>query len=185
MYLPPFKTRRSSPSVNFLTMDSRSFWTRLKSIFLRSHHPRHQGPPQRPILYFPFKGSSRRISHHVPGTQRLQYGHQCQILQYLHGAAFSPVLKTWTKAIDAGFFTTWLGLTSDLVRKQLPKSLATAKCHLQQDQQNVRSTKPLIPDSDEPKICSHRVFTKVTKITGKVSTDQTGRFPITSSRGSK
>ena len=37
------------------------------------------------------------------------------IVQYLHQAAGSPVQSTWIKAIDAGFFTTWPGLTSKLV----------------------------------------------------------------------
>ena len=55
------------------------------------------------------------------------------LIQYLHRCAFSPVVHTWTKAIDAGFFATWPGLTSELVRKHLPKLLATAKGHLQQD----------------------------------------------------
>jgi hypothetical protein len=55
------------------------------------------------------------------------------LVQYLHRACFSPVIKTWTQAIDAGFFTTWPGLTSALVRKHLPKYVATAKGHLRQD----------------------------------------------------
>jgi hypothetical protein len=55
------------------------------------------------------------------------------LVQLFHLACFSPVIKTWTQAIDAGFFTTWPGLASALVRKHLPKSVATAKGHLQQD----------------------------------------------------
>jgi hypothetical protein len=39
------------------------------------------------------------------------------LILYLHRAAFSPVVSNWTKAINAGFFTTWPGLTSGLVRK--------------------------------------------------------------------
>jgi hypothetical protein len=63
------------------------------------------------------------------------------LVQYFHRACFSPVIKTWTQAIDAGFFATWPRLTSALVRKHLPKSVATAKGHLRQDRKNVRSTK--------------------------------------------
>jgi hypothetical protein len=111
------------------------------------------------------------------------------LIIYLHRAAFSPVVSTWTKAIDAGFFTTWPGLTSDLVRKHLPKSLATAKGHLKQSPKNLRSTKlpalPPTPPPDEPRTRTNLVFLNVTEITGKVSTDQTGRFPHVSSRGSK
>jgi hypothetical protein len=43
------------------------------------------------------------------------------LVRFLHAAAFSPVQDTWLKAIWAGHFTTWPGLTEDLVRKHLPK----------------------------------------------------------------
>ena len=36
-----------------------------------------------------------------------------------------------------------------------------------------------------PPARSHQVFVETVELTGKVSTDQTGRFPVTSSRGSK
>jgi hypothetical protein len=121
------------------------------------------------------------------------------LVQYLHRACFSPVIKTWTQAIDAGFFTTWPGLTSTLVRKHLPKSVATAKGHLRMDRKNVRSTKPDLPQpSTEPvstttsahildasNVRTHCAFTKIVSLTGKVFSDQTGRFPQTSSRGNK
>ena len=111
------------------------------------------------------------------------------IVQYLHQAAGSPVPSTWIKAIDSGFFTTWPGLTSDLVKKHLPKSLATAKGHLRQERQGLRSTQPspvplAIPDP-EPNTRTHVVFMKPIEITGKIYSDQTGRFPLTSSRGNK
>ena len=59
------------------------------------------------------------------------------IVQYLHRSAFIPVVLTWTSAITSGFFTTWPGLTSDLVRKHFPKRLATSKGHLHQYWKNV------------------------------------------------
>ena len=61
---------------------------------------------------------------------------------YLHRACFSPVVSTWNKAIDTGYFTTWPGLTSALVCKHLPKAITTAKGRLRQDCQNIHSTKP-------------------------------------------
>jgi hypothetical protein len=67
---------------------------------------------------------------------------QAEMINYLHRACFSPVISTWIKAIkDAGYFATWLGLTSKLVTKHLAKSIDTAKGHLRQNRQNVRSTK--------------------------------------------
>ena len=109
-------------------------------------------------------------------------------------------MLTWTASITSGFFTTWPGLTSALVRKHFPKSLATAKVHLRQDQQNVQPTKntsPLTPiskppvmttpplPSQEPKVQTQMAYLQTMEFTGKVSTDQTGRFSVTSSRGSK
>ena len=54
-----------------------------------------------------------------------------ELIQFLHAACGNPVPSTWIKATDAGHFATWPGLTSDNVRKHLPKSLATAKGHLE------------------------------------------------------
>ena len=110
------------------------------------------------------------------------------LVTYLHRACFSPVTRTWTKAIDAGFFSTWPGLTSDLVRKHLPKSLATAKGHLKQDRKNVRSTKSTTMDPSptlNPVGRTHCAFAKTINLSGTVYSDQTGRFPTTSSRGTK
>ena len=67
------------------------------------------------------------------------------IIQHLHRAAFIPVVSTWTTTITAGFFTTWPGLTSALVRKHFTKSLSTAKGHLRQDGQNLQSTRNTDP----------------------------------------
>ena len=58
---------------------------------------------------------------------------KADLVQYLHLCVFSPVVHTWTKAINSGFSATWPGLTYELVRKNLPKSLANAKGHLKQD----------------------------------------------------
>ena len=70
-----------------------------------------------------------------------------ELVTYLHQAAFSPVPSTWIAAIDEGFFATWPGLTSDLVRKHLPKSVATAKGHMRKTKMNIRSTKRPAPSS--------------------------------------
>jgi hypothetical protein len=64
-------------------------------------------------------------------------------IKFMHAAVFSPTTATWTKAIDAGNFQSWPGLTSTAVRTLLPKSMATAMGHRDQQRKNVRSTKPL------------------------------------------
>ena len=139
-----------------------------------------QPPPVTPPALNPFAFSTYEMNT------------KAELVQYLHRCAFSLVVSTWTKAIDVGYFATWPGLTSELVRKHLPKVLATAKGHLKQDRQNVRSTKTAItpspiflPSQHEPPVQYHQVFVKAAKLTGKVSTDQTCHFPITSSCGSK
>ena len=115
------------------------------------------------------------------------------IINFLHKAAFSPVPSTWIKAIDSGFFSTWPGLTSKLVRQHLDSSVATAKGHMRTSRKNLRSTKTVsIPTLSAPHDMTaapaardNDYYVKVTDLTGKVSTDQTGCFPITSSRGNK
>jgi hypothetical protein len=42
-----------------------------------------------------------------------------QLCEYLHRAAGHPVKKTWLAAIKAGEYTTWPGLTYELVSKHL------------------------------------------------------------------
>ena len=51
------------------------------------------------------------------------------LAMYYHRAAFSPIPNTFISAINNGNFSTWPGLTAELISKHLPKSLATEKCH--------------------------------------------------------
>ena len=78
-------------------------------------------------------------------------------------------------------FQSWPGLTSKLVSKYLPNSVATVQVHLNQARKNTRSTQVTItiyPINTE----THLVFSTVANA-GKVYSDQTGRFPVTSSKG--
>jgi hypothetical protein len=63
-----------------------------------------------------------------------------QLASYLHAACFSPATSTLLKAIQRGYFTTWPGLTVDLIRKHLPPQPATIKGHLDQEAQGLQST---------------------------------------------
>ena len=116
---------------------------------------------------------------------------------YLHLCAWSPVPDTWIKAIDTDFFSTWPGLTSQLVRKHLPNSIHSAQGHLKMIRQHIRSTKPQPTDTPSPTVMTNAlpspgphirtnlVTIKCIDLSGKISTDQTGRFPVTSSKGNK
>ena len=111
------------------------------------------------------------------------------LIKFLHATAFSPVPSTWIKAIQRGFFQSWPGLTTAAVRKHLPKSEATTKGHLDQTRKNLRSTKiteepetdPIQEPNNQP---TQQLFATI-ESTGKIYTDQTGRFPVTSSQGNK
>ena len=112
-------------------------------------------------------------------------------MQYLHAAAFSPVTSTWLKAIERGFFQSWPVLNAKTVRNYLPKSPATSKGYLDQTRKNARSTNPKTDDEDDDEPTpepnnneTELVFATIEAI-GKVYTDQTERFPVTSSRGTK
>jgi hypothetical protein len=111
-----------------------------------------QGTPPRPILNRPapvIDGKYRKESaHHATKKCEAHSVYECSnkrdLVRFLHAAAFSPVPDTWIKAIRAGHFATWPGLTEELVRKHLPKKLVTVKGHLIQRRKNLRSTTKII-----------------------------------------
>jgi hypothetical protein len=116
------------------------------------------------------------------------------IVRYLHQACCSPVSSTWIKVIEADYFATWPGLTADLVRKHLPKSIPTAKGLMRHERQGLRSTQPAVTKTTvtttdarplEPRTRTNWVFMQPIDVTGQIHSDQTGRFPTTSSRGNK
>jgi hypothetical protein len=100
--------------------------------------------------------------------------------------------------MEVGFFTTWPGLTASIVRKNLPKFITTAKGHLQQEHQGLRSTNPstrthsitrstpsIMTTDDNPLVRANWVYIQPIEVTGKINSNQTGRFSLTSSRGNK
>jgi hypothetical protein len=107
------------------------------------------------------------------------------LVRFFHAADFSPVQDTWLKAIRAGNFATWPGLTKDLVRTHLPKEIATVKGHLSQRRKNLRSTTATVatpvmeatePDDPTPattNIKTHKVFAALVDV-GKVYCYLTG-----------
>jgi hypothetical protein len=119
------------------------------------------------------------------------------LITFLHATAGSPTVATWGPAIDKGFFNTWPGLTSALVRKHLPKSIATVMGHLHMQRQGVRSTRtppPKTNDYDDklppPRSYLDRkhdvgahLLNIENNLQGMILSDLTGCFPYTSSRG--
>jgi hypothetical protein len=89
-----------------------------------------------------------------------------------------------------GFFSSWPGLNEHSVEKYLSKSTSTAKGHLNQQRQNARTTN--IEDEqliDSKTDQDHGIKTQFVYAAlidaGQIYTDQTGRFPVVSSKGNK
>jgi hypothetical protein len=118
-----------------------------------------------------------------------------ELATHLHTTLGSPVPSTLLRAIRSTHLTTFPGLTTNLISKHLPKSLATVLGHQDQEAKHLRSIKvtsttalPKPKDPDlEPLLAppSHDVFVMLFEKDQvmKSYSDQTGRFPIPSSRG--
>ena len=109
-----------------------------------------------------------------------------ELVRFLHAADFSPSKSTFIDAVSKGYFNSWSGLNTKAITKYLSNEIATSKGHLDQARRNQRPTEHtnFSPVSDNPNIPTNQLFATI-ELAGKIYTDQTGRFPITSSRGSK
>ena len=122
-----------------------------------------------------------------------------QTIKYLHAAAGYPTEDTWIKAIKAGNYISWPGLTATAARKHFPESDETHKGHMKRQRQGVRSTKTLqtINEDEENATEEHDspvtpkpkkmkdLYVKVHSASDTMYTDQPGRFPATSSSGNQ
>ncbi|KAL7476769.1 hypothetical protein ACHAW6_002606, partial [Cyclotella cf. meneghiniana] len=114
-----------------------------------------------------------------------------EVVRFLHAALGFPTKATLLTAIRHGNLVTFPGLTTSNITKHFPESDETQKGHMKQGKQGVRSTK--VKDEDamlqfkpKPGEKHKDVYLRVFDATKKsMYTDQTGRFPITSSRGNK
>jgi hypothetical protein len=115
-----------------------------------------------------------------------------------HAALFSPALTTMETALRKGFITNFPGLTQTTFRKYPPTSRAMVKGHLDQTRKNVRSTKirtthPVIATNsdfyplDDPHVDNtatiYADLLELPDTTGKIFTDQPGKFVAPSSTG--
>ena len=135
----------------------------------------------------------------IPDTHFANHVYDCKSKQnlaiYFRLTLFSPPVSTWVKAIKFNYFSTWPGLTADLILRYLPKSVFTSYWHLRQSYKGVRSTKTRqstnfvsVPQLEpEPEVVelsfpdtsnsdsTHEVYFKIYNIQKKIYTDQTGR----------
>ena len=117
------------------------------------------------------------------------------MVQFSHASLFSPRLSTLLPAIEKGWLYGFPGLSISEVTKFPPLSTSTSKGHLDQTRAGQHSTKnkdPLpedIQDMYPPPLPggrkTHYCYAAVEPIvpTGQIYSDQTGKFPITSTRG--
>jgi hypothetical protein len=120
------------------------------------------------------------------------------LVQYLHACCVSPVISTWKQAIKNGNFIMWPGINSLSIDAHLPKSIASAKGHLDQERKNLQSTRlpapavsdeadTIFPSPDTPNIKTYSACAQIVPFVPKRTAchDLTGRFPHRSSRGNE
>jgi hypothetical protein len=118
-----------------------------------------------------------------------------QVVAWYHAAAGYPTKTTWIKAIEAGFYATWPLLTAKAVKKHYPETKETPKGHMKRVKSGVRSTKEQVQEHPEVEAAvsnlanlrrKHRdVYVHIEETGEMIYSDQTGRFPVTSSGGHK
>ncbi len=166
--------------------------------------------PTRPPI--PLTTTPTGIAMAAPTTDRVPEAqanslYECsnthQLIHYYYACLNYPVPSSLLQAIDRGYFRGWQGLTSQRVRRHITGSPESAMGHLEQVLQGTRSTQPRTPTSatipttpnlhiddhmaKAPQVPlnarTNHIFMQVHAIEGVISSDQTGRFPITSNRG--
>jgi hypothetical protein len=114
-----------------------------------------------------------------------------RVIIYLHAAAGFPTKLTWLKATACGNYKSWSGVTTANVKKHFPESIETQKGHMKKQRQNVWSTKIRVLGQDEEHIELDRmlkkqnIMVKVIHARTTMYTNQTGCFPVQSSRGNR
>ena len=124
--------------------------------------------------------------HHFAGSL-YEAKSKADLSTFLHLACWRPCTSTMKTEIKNNFLSTWPGLTEELVLKFLPKSEATAKGHIRKSFKLKQSTHPKEPNETPSKnpTRTQSFFLQATDLSRKFYTDQTGRFPVTSSRSFK
>ena len=112
-------------------------------------------------------------------------------IRYLHAAAGFPTKSTWLKAIRAGNYNSWPGLSCKAVNKYFPESDETQKGHMKQSRQGVRSTKVKVKVEGEeaptvkPHVKHSDIYVTVLDHKNTIYTDQPGPYPVLSRAGNR
>ena len=115
-----------------------------------------------------------------------------KLAKYFHAAAFIPTKYTFITATNQGQFTSWLGLSANLISKKLPQTPFMVKGRLDQEQNNLCSNHSLqgflgdVHHKQEQR--THNILAAIINVnsaTAKSYYEQLGRFPVLSSRGNQ
>ena len=108
--------------------------------------------------------------------------------------------STFIHAVPSGYLSTWPRLTAAIVNARPLLTIATAKGHLNRHRQGLDSTKQLplhdtaiditddndtLPHMPVSEASANHVYVKVLPLLHTVSTDLTGKFPITANTGAQ
>jgi hypothetical protein len=111
------------------------------------------------------------------------------LVNYLHKAMSSCTKSTLIHAVKNGHFATWPGLTEEAINKHLKLTPSTVMGHMNQERQNIRSTKEKVLETEDEDITpigsgekTHLVFAVVLD-QGEIYNDLTGNFPTRSIKG--
>ena len=70
----------------------------------------------------------------------------------------SLVSSTFIQAIKNNYFISWPGLTTELIARNLPKSIATIQGYLKSERQGLQSTKIILISKEEQKEIDNDYF---------------------------
>jgi hypothetical protein len=162
-----------------------------------SHNPQRRTTSEPPVLKGyknnPAKlwtvSTTQNTENHEEASKVYSLPSIQQSIKYLHAAAEFPVEKMWIDAIKHGNFLTWPGLTTATIRKHFPDLDKTQQGHMKKQCQGVRSTRTKITTNKEGthqnKTPPKKIRDVYIQIHNPMHTDQSGCFPVTSSKGNQ
>ncbi len=109
----------------------------------------------------------------------------------MHAVCGYPVKSTWLKAIKACNYVGWLMLNERNIQKYYPKTIKTAKGHINQTRKNVHSTKAKtapLETCNNSQLHGKKVqdiYTQMYMVRKTMFSDQTGQDPMRSQQGNK
>ena len=107
-------------------------------------------------------------------------------LKFLHRSMGSPTKTTLLNAIRKNNLSTWPFFTESNISKFLPNSIPTTLRNQDRTRKNSQSTQQQTFKTTENRYIN--IYASINRpeiLTGKIHSDQTGRFPIQSSSGNK